>query len=119
MPFIGSSEKTIRITQPKVEIDSRVACDLCNVRIQPKSMDRHLKEVHSSHRIYCPLKLCSYVAKQMNEMHTHWKCVHKGMEFPEFHDETSFTYVIDTSKYINDHGDHQKSVSSFGIDRFT
>lgn len=111
VPFIGSSVKNERTTQLKVEIDSRVVCDLCNVRIQPENMNQHLEEMHSTHRIYCPLKRCSYVAKQMNEMRTHWKCEHKGMEFPEFRDETSFTYVIDTSNHVDDRGDNPKNVN--------
>lgn len=118
VPFIESSSHSERIMQLKMEIDSSVVCDLCNVRIQPEDMDQHLNEVHSTHRIYCPLKRCSYVAKQMNEMHTHWKRGHKGVEFPEFRDETNFTYVIDTSNHdiddhIDDHGDNPTNVIFF------
>lgn len=115
VPFIGCSAQNERILQLKMECDSRVVCDLCNVRIQPENMDQHLNEVHRTHRIYCPLKRCSYVAKQMNEMRSHWIREHKGMEFPEFRDETNFTYVVDTSKHNDDHDDIPKNVILFEI----
>lgn len=108
-----NSECTMEM-KPKVELDSRVACDLCNARIEPDDMDAHLNEMHSTHRIFCPLKLCSYVAKRMTEMRTHWNHEHKGMAFPEFRDETDFSYVIDTSNHINGHGDERKHVSFIG-----
>lgn len=103
--------------RPKVELDSRVACDLCNALIQPENMDEHLNELHSTHRLYCPLKLCSYVAKRKTEMRTHWNRQHKGMEFPEFRDETNFSYVIDTSNRIDDHDDDLQIVISFWNNR--
>lgn len=45
---------------------------LCNLRIQPEKIDDHLNEMHSTLRIYCPLKFCIYVAKQMTKIRTYW-----------------------------------------------
>lgn len=105
-----NNERTSETRQTKVEIDSKVACNSCDVRVEPEDMNEHMKEMHSSHRIYCPLKLCSYVAQQMAEMHTHWNREHIGMKFPEFRDETNFTYVINAS---NDIDVNQKNVNLF------
>lgn len=79
----------------------------------PKTfVNRHSDGMHSStNRIYCPLKLCTYEAKQMNEMRTHWNLQHRGMEFPELRDETSFAYGIDSG--------NQKNVIQFWIFIFT
>lgn len=115
IPFVDSRKaKCTMEVRPKVEVDSRIACDLCSARIDPENMDKHLNDMHSTHRIYCPLKLCSHVAKKMAEMRTHWSREHKGMAFPEFRDETDFSYVIDTSNHANGHGDERKHVSFLG-----
>lgn len=110
-PFVDTVESDrAEVKRPKVELDSRVACDLCSARIEPEDMDQHLNEMHRTHRIFCPLKLCSYVAKQMDDMRAHWNREHKGMEFPEFRDETDFSYIIDTSKRVNELGNDRKIV---------
>lgn len=71
--------------------------------------------LHSTPRIHCPLKLCSYVATQMAEMRTHWNREHSGKKFPELRNETSFTYATDTSNCIDEHGDKQTNVILFRI----
>lgn len=99
-----------------MEIDSNVVCEFCKVRIQPENMKVHLKEMHGAHRIWCPLKLCNYKAKQMNEMRTHWNREHGGMAFPQFRDDSNFTYVIERSNDVdNDVGDNQKNVILFRV----
>lgn len=52
----------------------------------------------------------------MDEMRTHWNREHGGMAFPQFRDDSNFTYVIERSNDVdNDVGDNQKNVILFRV----
>lgn len=66
-------------------------CSKCDSNF--KCLSRHLMEMHSSRRIICPLKSCSFSTKRMYKLRLHWTKIHGEMPFPEIRDESDFTFA--------------------------
>lgn len=59
----------------------------------PQNLKRHLREVHSSVRMLCPLVVCDFVTKRMERLKTHWNQAHSHLRFPMIRNQNKYTYL--------------------------
>lgn len=77
--------------------DQRSTCNVCGISIKDTcNLKRHLKEMHSSTRILCPLVDCDFVAKRMYKLHQHWGKVHSHLRFPKMRDQNLYETTVST-----------------------
>lgn len=107
VPLMGDTRNghTSHLKMEKIDKSDRTS----DTRTPPANINRCKEETHSNRRIYCPSKDCNHEETEMNEMRTHWSLMHKGT-FPEFRDETYFTY---SRNKIGNHNGNEKKVHKY------
>ena len=54
--------------------------------------------IETSEEHLCPLKDCNFEFTRMNELREHWDKAHSYLRFPEFRDESKFSYTTSANE---------------------
>lgn len=100
------TQKLETCVKPKQKSNSKTYCKLCSKNV--KYFSRHMIEMHTSKKICCPLKDCSFETKRLDNLRNHWKRLHGNFKFPEIRRESGFAYKTNKSS-----DDEQEEVRDF------
>lgn len=86
---VAETKSTIK-REPGATIKQK-RCKMCGKSFA--NLSRHMHEVHSSTKMFCPLKDCTFTTKRMDSLRDHWKRLHGDLRFPEIRYDSGFTYT--------------------------
>lgn len=95
-PTLNEVEKAQNISKPGPRSAiGKKPCKYCAKSFI--NLQRHIFEVHSSTRMFCPLKDCTFTTKRIQSLREHWQKLHGDLRFPELRQEKGFSYRTNDS----------------------